>query len=179
LRSENESRDGADGVDELPEGVEVHLGVVVDRHPEGGLERVHQLLGPGAERGVDLGHAQPGDVHPQVSGHRHQEAVTRRGFGVEDHDRVGALALVAGLGAEGLPVRRAAHEGPGVRPDEQVVGPARRRRRQLQVHPGHRGQLLVDQQVDADDPPRHERERDAEGEGVAAEEAPVRGAAAH
>ncbi len=94
---------------------------MLDGNVEVGGDGVDDLLGSGVERGVDLRHPLAGDVDPQVTGDGNEQGAAGAGFGVEDHNRVGALAVVAGGAAEGALVVGVLDERAAVGADEEVV----------------------------------------------------------
>src|SRR5690606_41015001 len=92
-------------------------------------DRVDEALGAAAEvgvvGGVDLGAAvRARDGHVEVAGDR--QHLGPAALEVQHHDRVGPLAA-GRVGAVEAGVALAGDVGPGVRPDDQVVGPVRGR----------------------------------------------------
>jgi hypothetical protein len=126
--------DAADGVDELLEPVEAHLGVVVDRDVEVLGERVDEppvaVLAVG-EGGVDPLRADRiavggVDLDPEVAQERDHVDRLRPGVDPDDEDGVG----VDRAGVVGGPERLGVLALPGVAADEEVVArPARVERR--------------------------------------------------
>ena len=112
--------DAADGVDQAHEPAEADLDVAVDLDAgvllDGPDQQLRAAVGVGR---VDLGRAVAGDLDQRVAGDRHQQVRARAG--VQQHDRVGALAGGA-AGAELLALL-GREVGAGVAADQQVRRP--------------------------------------------------------
>ena len=93
-RVEERHLHAADHLDQLLEGAEVDVDVVVDLHAEVLLDRLHEAARVGGIEGrVDA--ATPvavGDAHPQVTGERQDRGRLDVALDPQDHDRVGAVA---------------------------------------------------------------------------------------
>ena len=89
----------AERVDDVGEGVEPDLHVVVDVDAGGLLDGLDGQSGTvEGEGGVQLALAVPGDIHPQVAGEREHRQIVLFGIDVDDHQSVGPATARGLLG---------------------------------------------------------------------------------